>query len=237
MNIADLFSELIKSYEQYQRMAKQTREDVESIPYIGKHMLNISNFLGGPEVQEALDAAQMNLPMMALTKPAFAKVVSGLLKSTEPTEQLGRVAKKVVKGIDEVIPYTKKTVRPDIYSPNIRGSIQTKGITTSFDSPAKAEKTIMALKKGVKIRTPLHEAGHELYYMLPKESKNLVDKACQNMSRETINKLESNLDVLVFNPEELFAEAYSLYLAGNKDFKLMPPFIQYIIKKSHKLAR
>ena len=237
MNIVDLFSGLIKSYEQYQRMAKQTRKDVESIPYIGKHMLNISDFLGGPEVQEALDTAQMNLPMMALTKPAFAKVVSGLLKSTEPTEQLRRVARKVVKDIDEVIPYTEKTMRPGIYSPDIRGSMQTKGMTTSLDSPAKAEKTIMALKKGAEVRTPFHEAGHGLYHTLSKESKNLVDKACQNMSRETINKLESNLGVSLHSPRELFAEAYSLYLNGNRDFKLMPPFIQYIIKKSHKLAR
>jgi hypothetical protein len=176
---------------------------------------------------------------VALTKPQWIEGVRAILKEANPN-LLRRVSKGVLKSIDEVIPLTEETVSPKWYTPEARGMMVSKRVPSlSLDRPSEtAEKTIVALSPTeARGSTPLHEAGHELYFMLPKEEQALAKKAYNSLKIGDLRNMEEALGVSLHNQRELFAATYAAYLGEDYRFSSMPPFFKHLVKKYHRLTK
>jgi len=172
---------------------------------------------------------------LALTKHEFGKQVTKFLGKQEG-EISKRGGRKLISGIGGVKD-TKSIPRAE------RGWEDEKGIKAALQSKYEprtySKKSTMYLTKKGDPYSAGHELGEEMFFLVNKRDKELAEKVFHKFDKsnpESIKMLENYFDSPIYTTRELFSHGYSAYLHNDPIFKDLPIFLQYLIKKYHKLS-
>jgi hypothetical protein len=176
-------------------------------------------------------------PVVGISKSAFTSAVEKLL-GKESSIFAKRLPRGAIKDIDKLGTFSEVGWGEYKKShPSYRAAYARKGVKYS-DQPKPLSETITAIDPTMAMpKTPYHEVGHNIFEELPRKEKDLLDKVYSSLGPEKRTDLIHKTDTNLFDANELFAEAYSRYITGDKLFDEFPTFVKHIVKKYHKLMR